>query len=578
MVSRREVLSVLGTAGIGTLTFQRALAAQVGDEPVTARMVSQAEWIAGITLTDQQREAAVNSLKFHREGLARFRAVKLDPTVSSGFRFVPYASADAQPDPRSYDRSKVTPVVKTSVSKPESDEDLAFASIRTLGTLLRGQKISSVELTKLYLQRLQRYDPLLKCIVTLTEETAFQQAEKADRELRQKMDRGPLHGIPYGLKDIFSYPGYPTTWCVPEHRERIIDEKAAVAERLEQAGAVLIAKLANNPYAGGSEIWYRGLTRNPWNPKQGASGSSSGSGSATAAGLVGFSIASETAGSIIHPSMTCGVTGLRPTYGRVSRYGCMPLCWSLDKVGTICRTADDCALVFATIHGADDRDLSTVNRDYLWPSPRDLSSIRVGYEVQKGEPTDRTDMETLERLGVTLVPIPDTPPLADYGLTYELIYLAVTIESSVTFEELVKAGGPKGIIGWPRYLVFGHLLTAVDYAKLIRMRSILMERIDRIMRKIDVYVGSGLSAYSSLTGHPCMIVPYGIEEKEDKLVPRTQMLTGRIYDESTLLTLADAFQRSGDISRRPPLEKFLAEKDSFLAGEEYPDLEKYYPE
>ena len=257
---------------------------------------------------------------------------------------------------------------------------------------MRGRKISSVELTKLYLARLTRFDPLLKCVVTFMDELALEQAKRADRELAAGHDRGPLHGIPWGMKDIIAYPGYPTTWCAPQFRHRVINVKAAVAERLENAGAVLIAKLASNPFAGGGVQWYRGLTRNPWNPHQDAAGSSSGSGSAIAAGLVGFSIATDTAGSIVNPSMRCGAVGLRPTYGRVSRHGVMQLCWSLDTVGPICRTADDCGLVFAAIHGADPRDAASVDRPYAWPSSREISTIRVGYapEDRKDEHRDET--------------------------------------------------------------------------------------------------------------------------------------------------------------------------------------------
>ena len=218
-----------------------------------------------------------------------------------------------------------------------------------------------------------------------------------------------------------------------------------MAERLENAGAVLIAKLATNPFAGGGEPWFRGLTRCPWNPRLGAAGSSSGSGSATAAGLVGFSIATDTAGSIIDPSMRCGTVGIRPTFGRVSRHGCMQLCWSLDTIGPICRTADDCGLVLSAIHGADPRDPTSVDHPYVWPSSRDLSTIRVGYARHEKDGDDREELRVLRELGVQLVPIPSPKPLEDYGLTFELIEGIVAIESAASFDELVRHGGPKGV-------------------------------------------------------------------------------------------------------------------------------------
>lgn len=405
MLSRRTALGVLGTTGIGTAVFQRALAATVAEGPVSPQMVANAEWVAGIKLTEPQREAVVNAFKFAREDMEHVRPIELDNSLLPGLRFAPFASPASFPDPRGYQVSTTPAPGSEPVSRPDSDEDLAFSSIRQLGRLLRSRKISSVELTKLYLQRLRRYDPLLKCVVTFMDELALKQAERADLELRAKNDRGPLHGIPWGVKDIMSYPGYPTTWGLAQYRNRVIDAKAAVAERLEDAGAVLVAKLATNTLAGGSVLWYRGITRNPWNPRRDAGGSSSGSAVAAAAGLVGFSIGTETSSSLIGPSILCGVVGLRPTFGRVSRYGCMQLCWSLDKIGPICRNADDCGMVLAAIHGADPRDAASVDRQYVWPSSRELSTVRVGYVAKGGEDAKREDLRVLRELGMNLVPV-----------------------------------------------------------------------------------------------------------------------------------------------------------------------------
>lgn len=444
MLSRRSALEVLGTAGIGTAVFQRALAATAGGGPVTPQMVVDAEWVAGIKLTEPQREAVVNAFKFAHEDMEHVRPIQLENSLLPGLRFVPFASPAALPDPRGY-QAKPPPCPGSGpLSRPNSDEDLAFSSIRQLGKLLRGRKISSVELTKLYLQRLRRYDPLLKCVVTFMDELALKQAERADQEMGMKHDRGPLHGIPYGLKDIISYPGYPTTWGVGQYRDRRIDVKAAVAERLENAGAVLVAKLATNPLAGGSVLWYRGITRNPWNPRKDAAGSSSGSAVASAAGLVGFSIGTETTASLIGPSIVCGAVGLRPTYGRVSRYGCMQLCWSLDKIGPICRSTDDCGLVLAAIHGADPRDPSTVDRPYVWPSPREVSTIRVGYVAQGVEDEKRDDLRALRELGVTLVPVKPPNMKKDYGLPKnELAAGLMASESAAAFEDLTRREEPR---------------------------------------------------------------------------------------------------------------------------------------
>jgi Asp-tRNA(Asn)/Glu-tRNA(Gln) amidotransferase A subunit family amidase len=576
MLTRRRALAILGAAGIGTGVFQRALAARAGDGPVSPEMVADAEWIAGIKLTGAQREAAVKSLNKYRASTKRIRAIDLDNSQRTGLIFRPLTGPDSLPDPRGYQPVKSPKAVSRVTAAPSSDEDLAFASIRQIGALLRSRKISSVELTKLYLARLRRYDPLLKCVVTLMDELALKQAKQADRELAAGKERGPLHGIPWGVKDIIAYPGYPTTWCAPQYRHRVINVKAAVAQRLENAGAVLIAKLASNPFAGGGVQWYRGLTRSPWNPHMDAAGSSSGSGSATAAGLVGFSIGTDTAGSIINPSMRCGAVGLRPTYGRVSRHGCMQLCWSLDTVGPICRSADDCGLVFAAIHGADPRDAVSVDRNYAWPSSRDISTIRVGYAPKNGKDEHRDELRVLRDLGAKLVPVQHTKLLEDYGLTFDLIEATVAMEGAASFDELTRRGEPKGVHGWPRYWAYGHLLSAVDYLKISRLRAILMERLEKLMQTIDVYLGDELALYTNLAGHPQVAFPKKLEQDQGFLIPRPQLTAGRAYDESTLLALADAYQRAIGLKERPPLEKFLAEKDQFLKDEKLPDENKLY--
>lgn len=444
-----------------------------------------------------------------------------------------------------------------------------------------------MELTKFYLKRLRRYDPLLKCVVTYMDDLALKQAERADQELRAKKDRGPLHGIPWGVKDIFAYPGYPTTWGVSKYRDRVIDVKAAVAERLENAGAVLVAKLATNTLAGGSVLWFRGITRNPWNPRLDAAGSSSGSAVASAAGLAGFSIGTETSFSLIGPSIVCGVVGLRPTYGRVSRFGCMQLCWSLDKIGPICRSADDCGLVFAAIHGADPRDRASVDRPYFWPSSRKLSTIRVGYVAKGGEDEQSDVFRILRELGVKLVPVEPPNVKKDYGLvTNELQAGLVAGESAAAFEDLTRRGEPKGVKGWPQWFMLGHFLTAVDYLKLNRLRAGVMQRFDKMMQAVDVYLCDEWIAgpdpadkwdwYCNMTGHPMIVFPKKFEAKDGFLLPKPQMMIGRVYDESTLLTLAHACQRAIGLSQRPPLDQFLAQKDEILAGEEFPDENKYY--
>jgi Asp-tRNA(Asn)/Glu-tRNA(Gln) amidotransferase A subunit family amidase len=575
MLTRRHALSLLGAAGVGTAAFQRALAAGAdGAGAVTPQMIADAEWVAGIKLSDQQRQLAADVLNRNHENMSKLRALKLDYSLAPPFVFTPLASPASAPDQRGYQRTKAANSAPAA-SRPASDDDLAFSSLRTLGALLRSHQISSVELTKLYVDRLRRYDPLLKCVATLTDKLALEQAAEADRELRRGNDRGPLHGIPWGVKDVISYPGYPTTWGAPQYRDRILDTKAAVAERLERAGAVLVAKLATGAFAG-MDFWFRGSTRNPWNPHLDAWGSSSGPAAATVAGLVGFSIGTETMGSIIFPSARCGAVGLRPTFGRVSRYGCMPLGWTLDKIGPICRNVDDCGLVLGAIHGADPRDPSAVDRDYIWPSTRELSSIRVSHIRGDDDDDQRADLAVLRELGVTLVPI-DLPKLPDdVDLPVAYLEAILAIESSAIYEDLTLRQEPKGVKMWPTVWACGHFLTGIDYLKLCRTRTLLMRQMDELMQKVDVCLGDDGRTITNLTGHPKIVLPKAFKEQDGFTLPRPQAFFGRLYDESTLLTLAAAYQRAIGLHERPQLDKFLPDKDKFLSGEEYPDEKRLY--
>ena len=573
MLTRRSTLALLGTIGIGSPAFQRALAANAAQGPITSKMVADAEWVAGIELTEDQREAVAQGLGRINASRERIRAISLENSTLPGLVFKPYASSAASPDPRSRDRAAETPGSIDSIN-PQSNDDVAFASVRQLGMLLRSRKISSVELTTLYLERLRRFDQLLQCVVTLIDELAMEQARFADRELAENHDRGPLHGIPWGLKDVFSYPGFPTTWGAPQFRHRVLHEKAAVAERLEQAGAVLVAKLSTNAFAG-SPGWYRGQTRNPWNARQDSSGSSAGSAVAVAAGLVGFAIGTETSGSITSPCSRCGASGLRPTFGRVSRYGCMQLCWSLDKVGPIARTIDDCALIFEAIQGADPRDQATVDRPFVWPTARELSTIRVGYQPSALDDR-RDDLQVMRDLGVQLIPVEIHTLIEDLGFYHELIEGLITMESSATFEELTRRGEPRGVQEWPRIWACGQFDSANDYLKINRLRYLFMKRFDELMQSIDVLLGNHIPLLDNLGGHPKVVLPRKYDEIGDHVVPRSQMMIGRIDDESTLLRLGAAYQAALSLSRRPPLERFLAEKDRILTRDEVLDETKLY--
>ncbi|MGE3821488.1 MAG: amidase, partial [Isosphaeraceae bacterium] len=376
---RRAVLKGLAGLGLGTAAFQRALAAQAaGEGTVSTEMVKQAEWIAGIEFNDDERESVARSA---RQSLQRFkdlRQVDVGYDVAPALTFFPAPPRPAE----AVRRNQAVPIESHPAKRPDSDEVLAFLPVTELAPLLRSGAVTSMELTRLYLDRLKKYDSMLKCVVNLTEKTALEQAARADAEIASGHYRGPLHGVPWGAKDLIAYPGYPTTWGAPQFKERVLDVKAAVAARLEEAGAVLLAKLSLGALAQGDQ-WFGGRTNSPWDPRLGSSGSSAGSASAVAAGLVGFAIGSETLGSIVSPCRACGASGLRPTFGRISRHGCMTLSWSMDKLGPIARSIEDCALSFDAIHGADGRDLAAIDQPFSWPPRRSLSGVRVGYVEEK---------------------------------------------------------------------------------------------------------------------------------------------------------------------------------------------------
>jgi Asp-tRNA(Asn)/Glu-tRNA(Gln) amidotransferase A subunit family amidase len=397
---------------------------------------------------------------------------------------------------------------------------------------------------------------MLKCVVTLTEDLALKQAAKADAEIAAGVYRGPLHGIPWGAKDLISYPGYPTTWGATPFKDRVINDKATVAARLEEAGAVLVAKLTLGALAMG-DMWHGGKTRSPWDPRMGSSGSSAGSASAAAAGLVGFAIGSETLGSIVSPCRACGASGLRPTFGRVSRAGCMSLAWSMDKIGPIARSLEDCALVFDAIHGADGLDATAVDQPFTWPPRLSLRGLKVGYFKQDDRPDEqRDDLKTLKGLGVELVPI-ELPK----GLPVNEVTLMLGVEAATVFDELTRKHITEGLNSWPSEFRQGQFVPAVEYLRAARVRTLLIRAMAKLMSTVDLYVGGRDLALTNLTGHPTVVLPNGSRDREGREVPGSITFTGRLYDESTLLAVAVAFQQAvGQHLKRPPLERYLVEE------------------
>jgi Asp-tRNA(Asn)/Glu-tRNA(Gln) amidotransferase A subunit family amidase len=543
---RRRLLQALAGLGIGSAVFQRALVAQTQPAgTVTLDMIRQAEWIAGIELNDEQRKGVLDDIGKAVRDFKAMRSVSLTTDVPPALTFHP-ASESRSTD--SVGRGLVEPTRRSTLKRPESGVDLAFLPVTALAELLRTRQMSSVELTKLYLERLHKYDPVLHCVVTITDELALKQAERADREIAAGRYRGPLHGVPWGAKDLLAVPGYKTTWGAAPFKDQTLDVTATAARRLEEAGAVLVAKLTVGALAWGDR-WFGGMTRNPWNPEQGSSGSSAGSASAVAAGLVGFALGSETYGSIISPCTRCGATGLRPTFGRISRFGCMPLSWSMDKLGPIARGVEDCALVLGAIHGADGLDQSAVDRPFSWPSRRDLRTLRVGYVEGKTAAADRPELKVLRELGVQLsaIQLPDKFPVQALNLILE-------VEAATVFDHLLRSGETEGLNQWPIVFRKAEFVPAVEYLRANRIRTLLMRAMEELFEKVDVYVGGEDVLITNLTGHPCVVLPNGLRKSGKTETPTAIRFTGRLYGETELLAVAQAYQdATGFHLLRPPL-------------------------
>ena len=454
-----------------------------------------------------------------------------------------------------FERSEID-IERWSGPVPTREEDLAFLPVHRLAALIRAREITSVELTEVYLDRLKRLDPVLLCAVTILEGRAREEARQADLEIAAGDRRGPLHGIPYGIKDLFAVAGTRTTWGSAEFSGQFTRHDSEVAVRLRDAGAVLVAKLATGEFARGDR-WYRGRTLNPWNPDEGSSGSSAGPGSATAAGCVAFAIGTETQGSIVSPARRCGLTALRPTFGRVSRYGGMVLSWSMDKTGPMCRSALDCALVFNAIHGADEKDPGSLTVPFRFDPAPDLGAMRIGHT----EDAPESFIEALRALGADPRPMPEIPTGRSNALG---------VESSAAFDFHVAPGGelppiPEDADEAERRrrgrFRGGRDVTALDFVQSQRRRLVLMREMADVMRDFDMFVsGSGHVGLTNQTGHPAVVVPYdfGVRNPDSESpteMPLTTTLIGDLFADDRILSVAHAFQKGTDWhSRRPEME------------------------
>ena len=559
-----KLVPALGVAAVATphLNIASALAQTPSPTPtpvpspspsptplrVTRDMLRQAEKLIGIELTEAQEAMALPNANTNLERYETLRKIEIPLDTEPATLFHP-----TLPGKNYSVKGGGFKLSKTEVPQFGSVDDLAFTTVPELAELIRTRKVSPVELTRMYVARLKKYGPKLNCVVTLTEDLALKQAAEAEREIKAGKYRGPLHGIPWGAKDLFATKGIRTTWGAEPYRDQMIDYDATVIKRLRDAGAVLVAKLSMGALAQGGR-WFAGMTRNPWQveeDKVGSSGSSAGPASATAAGLVGFSIGTETLGSIISPSSRCGVVGLRPTYGRVSRYGAMGLSWTMDKIGPICRGVEDCAAALNAIYGPDGRDLTVGEVPFNWEPGKPLASMKIGYvktEFDQQQDVERKAiyqqaLDDLKSAGASLQPI-ELPKFSVAALRIILV-----AEAATAFDDLTRNGGINQLSGqepndWPNTFRSSRFIPAVEYIRAQRARRLLMQEMEDLMSRWDVFVspapGSLSLLITNLTGHPAVCVPCGFP----KGLPQSIMFTGGLYDEGAPLRVALAYERA----------------------------------
>jgi Asp-tRNA(Asn)/Glu-tRNA(Gln) amidotransferase A subunit family amidase len=556
-IGRRRFLKMIPAAAVAV----PALAQQPPGREPAARIdkttLDVAENVIGLDFSAPEEELALRGANRNLEDYEQLRKIDIPLDTEPAFAFHPYL-------PGKRPKPGATPGAPLKVPKPalpvfSAIEDLAFVPATTMGALIQARKVTSTDVTRMYLDRLKRFGDKLLCVVTLTEDLALLQAAEADREIAAGKVRGPLHGVPWGAKDLFATRGIPTTWGAEPYMNQVFDYDATIVARLRAAGAVLVAKLSMGALAQGG-VWFKGSTKNPWSVERSSSGSSAGPGSATAAGLVGFGMGTETRGSIISPSSTCGVVGLRPTYGRVSRFGAMALSWTMDKIGPMCRTVEDCAAVFNAVYGPDGQDEAVVDAPFVWNPEAPLSSIRIGYvkaefESMPANPSAEARkarearnavlgqaLDALRNAGAKLEPM----ELPDFNAG--AIGFVLSAEAAAAFDDLTRSRGidqlrSQGPGDWPNTFRTSRFIPAVEYIRAQRARTLLMRAYDELMGRYDVFLSPSQSASlgaTNLTGHPALAMKAGFVDG----LPVALMITGRLWDEATVLRVALAYQRA----------------------------------
>jgi len=601
MVDRRDFMKVCTGMGLGATLFPGVLWAQAqGKTKITKEMIDNAAAIADVTVAEDYKQMMLDNLNQAAKGFEDIYALHIPNSADPALIFDPVLPGMKFETQRKAMRISKAPAIASS-EVPKNLEKVAFASVRELAELVRTKKVSSVALTEMYLDRIKRHNPVLKFNITLTEERARTQAKEADREIAAGKHRGPLHGLPWGAKDLLATKGYKTTWGAGGFENQTIDEDATVVQRLDKAGAVLVAKLTLGALAQG-DVWFGGITRNPWNTNQGSSGSSAGPASAAAAGCVAFSIGSETLGSISSPSTRCGCTGLRPTFGLVPRTGAMALSWTMDKLGPICRSVEDCAIVLDAIYGPDGHDRTVHNVAFNWDADLDWKKLRVGYLKKDFEPAPPSDqaeakeepaatpeeqkkrddqkmrreagrrrreydrryneaaLAKLHDMGVTLIPL-EMPKFP-----YSAMVPMLLVEAAAAFDDLTRSRRDKLLTAqrdfdWPNTFRSARFIPAVEYIQASRARKLAMEAVAKVFEGVDVIVAPTESqqlTITNLTGHPSVILPngfrggdapkYPIDDPSEFQnsggpgTPTSLTFLGGLFGEAKLLAFAKAYQ------------------------------------
>ncbi|MDR6564163.1 MULTISPECIES: amidase [unclassified Arcicella] len=539
---------------LGSMALGAFITKSLENEAITIDIVKKAEKIIGLEFTQPEADSMLAKLTTTRKNFEENRKVELKNEVAPALVFNPLPQGFEFEKGASY--FKASTIVK--ITLPKDKNELAFYSVRQLAALIQSKQITSLELTKFFLERLKKYDTQLACVVTLTEDLALKQASQADAEIATGKYKGLLHGIPYGAKDLLAKKGYKTTWGSVPYKDQVLDYDATVIQRLEKAGAVLCAKLTLGELAMG-DVWFGGTTKNPWDLKRGSSGSSAGSASSVSAGLLPFAIGSETLGSIVSPSSECGDTGLRPTFGRVPRTGAMALSWSMDKLGPICRTVEDCAIVFNAILGEDGHDQSVMNAPFQFDgNKKDLKGIKIAYLKKDFEgkypnkTQDSLTLVTMKKLGAELIPL-ELPNLPSSDISFLL-----TVEAAAAFDELTRSGKDDLMVrqvknAWPTSFRAARLVPAVEYLQANRHRTLLIQEFNNRLKGIDVYLSPAFASrnltMTNLTGHPCVVLPNGFRAEGR---PTSITFMGKLFGEGKLLQVAKIYQDATDFHLKHP--------------------------